>query len=158
MLTLFEYRPNIGSPITLNDLNYPMHVCEIETALDVKDAKKMAAHGEWPTYAYPGAMTIHCEGDIVGMGGTPSTDYVTKRLALIDAILPPIQVLTTRKHGVLRIQMDGMTETADADVILASQSVPMRALHPAISEFLITWKAFLPYFTGTSTTTKYQLG
>lgn len=157
MLTLFEYYPNIGAKVTLNDLNYPMHVCEIETAIDVKDAKKMAAHGEWPTYAYPGAMSIHCEGDIVGNGGTPSNDYVAKRIALLDAILPPIQTLTTRKHGFVRIQMDGMTEYADADVILAQQAVPMRSLYPAISEYMITWKAFLPYFTGPSTV-KYQLG
>jgi hypothetical protein len=53
--------------------------------------------------------------------------------------------------------MDGMSEDADADVVTIQQSVPMDALFPANSEFMVTWKGFLPYFVGASST-KYQLG
>ena len=157
-ITLIEYHPNSGSPVTLNDLVYPMHNFDVVTNIDSHSFKKLADAGEWPTFAYPGAMTITCDGDIVGSGGTPSNDYIAKRLALLDAILPPIQVLTARRHGFLRIQLDGMTETADADVQLVDHGVPMQALYPAISPYMIVWKGFLPYFVGTSTQTKYQLG
>jgi hypothetical protein len=54
--------------------------------------------------------------------------------------------------------MDGMTEDADADVIVVAQAIPMKALYPAISEFQITWSGFTPWFVGVSSSTKYQLG
>lgn len=158
MIDLIQYIPNVGSTVTLNDLNYPLHVCEIETTLDPREFKKMSESGEWPTFTYPGAMTIHVEGDIVGYGGTPSVDYVTKRLAILDAVLPPIGVLQARHHGTLRMKLEGMSENADALVVCSQQSIPMKSLYPSISEFSVTWKAFLPYFTGVSSQTKYQLG
>jgi len=158
VLTLFEYHPNTGSPVELNTLIYPMHDLDIQTQMDVHEFKKRAQAGEWPSFAYPGAMTITAEGDIVGSGATPSADYVAKRLALVDAILPPIQVLTSRKHGFIRIQLDGWTETADADVINTDRSIPMQALYPAISPYQITWKAFLPVFIGTTSGDFYQVG
>jgi hypothetical protein len=155
MITSLQYIPTVGSTVTLNDLVYPVREFDVETLIDVRDYKKMAQPGEWSVYAYPGAMTIHCEGSILG---TSSSDYVTKRLALLDAILPPIATLTSRIHGTVRIQMDGWTETADAEVIVTQQSIPMKANYPAISDFMITWKAFLPYFEGNTSSTKYQLG
>jgi len=159
MITKFEIRPNTGSPVELNDLVYPLSVCEINTNMDVKAFKKVSLPGEWPSFAYPGALTAHVEGRIIGTGATPSEDHVTKRLALIDACMPPLQTLTTRKHGVLRVRLNGMTEDADTDIIVTEISIPMRALFPAISDFMISWKGFLPFFTGVTTPTNiYQLG
>ena len=166
MITKFEIRPNTGSPVELNLMTggvpiYPLKVCDIYTNLDTKEFKRLAAAGEWPTFSYPGALTSHVEGNIIGSGATDalaSADYVTKRLALLDAVLPPIGVQTARKHGVLRCRLDGMTEDADTDVIVTQIQIPMAALFPANSEFMITWKGFNPYFTGVSTQTKYQLG
>jgi hypothetical protein len=54
--------------------------------------------------------------------------------------------------------MDGMTEDADADIQLVSQSIPMEALFPANSEYMIQWKGFVPWFVGVSTATQYYLG
>ena len=51
-----------------------------------------------------------------------------------------------------------MTEDADAFVVCIQQSVPIAALFPAYSEYMITWKGFDPYFVGVSSSTKYQLG
>ena len=168
MLTKVEIRPVTGSPVELNTTDgsgnhlYPLHQFEVITTLDDPgSAKKMAAPGEWPKFSYPGAMTIHAEGQLYGVGGSDAaraTDYITKRLALLDAVLPPVTLLTSRKHGVLRVRMDGMTEDADADVVVVQQSIPMAALYPANSTFMITWKGFLPYFVGVSSSTKYQLG
>jgi len=167
MLTKVEIRPVTGSPVELNTTDgagnhlYPLHTFEVVTNIDEHEAKKMAAPGQWPTFHYPDAMSIHAEGQLYGVGATDAdraTDYITKRLALLDAVLPPVQLLTSRKHGVLRVRMDGMTEDADADVVVVQQSIPMAALFPANSAFMITWKGFLPYFTGVSSSTKYQLG
>lgn len=158
MITFIEIRPNSGSPIELNTLDYPLSVCDIFTNIDVRGYKKPFAPGEWPSFNYPGALSAHVEGTILGSGATPSNDYVTKRLALADAVLPPIQTLTSRQHGILRIRLDGMSENADAPVVVQSISMPLRALYPANSEFMIQWKGFTPYFTGVSSSTKYQLG
>jgi hypothetical protein len=168
MLTKVEFIPNSGSSVVLNTVDgsgnhlFPLRVFEIETHIDEgTNAKKMGLPGQWPTFSYPDAMTVHAEGKILGVGASDAaraTDYITKRLALLDAILPPVVLLTVRKHGVLRVRFDGMTEDADADVVIQQQSMPMAALHPANSEFMITWKGFLPYFVGTGTSTKYQLG
>lgn len=168
MLTKVEIRPVSGSTLELNtvDINgnhlFPLSTFEIITNIDqVSEAKKMAAAGQWPKYHYPDAMVVNAQGRILGIGVSDAAraiDYITKRLALLDAALPPVTTQTARKHAVLRIRFDGMTEDADADVVCISQSIPMAALYPANSEFQITWKSFEPYFVGTGTSTKYQLG
>lgn len=159
MITFIQIRPTTGTNIELNDLNYPLSVFEIEVSVEGPSHKKMTQHGEHKAFHYAGAMTIHAEGHILGSGATPSTDYVTKRLALADAILPPTtEPMTSRTHGFLRLQLDGMSEAADAPVVCQIFSAPMRALFPANSEFMVTWKSFDPYFTGVGSQTKYQLG
>lgn len=168
MLTKVEIRPVVGSPVEVNTVDgsgnhlYPLRDFSIVTNIDQHDAKKMSAVGQWPTFHYPDAMIITMEGSILGIGGSDSaraTDYITKRLALIDAVLPPpTGVYTTRHHAILRVRFDGMSEDADAEVVCTQPSFPMRALYPANSEFMVTWKGFVPYFVGVSTSTKYQLG
>ena len=167
MLTKVEIRPLVGSAVELNTTDgsgnhlYPLSQFEIITNMDVHDAKKMAAPGQWPTFTYMDAMTIHAEGRILGIGANDaarSTDYITKRLALMDAIMPPVTLLTSRHHAVLRVRFDGMSEDADTNVVTIQQSMPLAALFPASSDYLITWKSFEPYFTGVSSSTKYLLG
>jgi hypothetical protein len=134
---------------------------DIVSNIDAHDAKKMAAAGQWPTFHYADAMSINCQGRILGVGASDSAraaNYFSQRLALLDAVLPPVGLQTSRKHGVLRVRFDGMTEDADTDVVCITQSIPLAALFPAQSEFMITWKAFLPYFVGVTTSTVYQLG
>ncbi len=166
-LTKVEVRPVTGSALELNTTDgsgnhlFPLSTFEITANIDAHDAKKMAAPGQWPTFHYADAMTINCTGRILGIGGSDAaraTSYITQRLALVDAVLPPVGLQTSRKHGVLRVRMDGMSEDADADIVCTSQTIPLAALFPAQSEFMITWKAFLPYFVGVSTSTVYQLG
>lgn len=166
-LTKVEVRPVTGSAVELNRVDgsgnhiYPLVQFDIETNIDVHDFKKMSAPGQWPSYHYPDAMTINAQGRILGVGASDAaraSDYFSQRLALVDAVLPPLTVLTTRYHAVLRVRFDGMTEDADAQVVVIQNSIPLAALFPAYSEFMITWKAFLPYFVGVTTQTQYQLG
>jgi hypothetical protein len=167
MLTKVEIRPNTGSPLEINTVDgsgnpvFPLHTFEINTNIDSKDFRKMAAPGQWPSFAYPDAMTIHAEGNIVGVGANDAaraTSYITQRIALADAALPPVTLLTARIHGVLRVRMDGMTEDADAQIHCTAISIPMASMFPANSEYMLTWKGFQPFFTGVSTSTVYQLG
>lgn len=166
-LTKVEIRPVTGSALELNRVDgsgnhiYPLVGFDIETNIDTHDFKKMAAPGQWPSFHYPDAMTINTQGRILGVGANDTAraaDYFSQRLALVDAVLPPLTVMTQRHHAVLRVRFDGMSEDADAQVVVVQNSIPVAALFPAYSEFMITWKAFLPYFVGVSTQTQYQLG
>lgn len=163
-----EIRPVVGSALELNTVDgsgnhlFPLSEFNIETAIDATaNPKKMAAPGQWPHFAYPDAMSISANGRILGIGANDSAraaNYFSQRIDLINALLPPMTLLTSRKHAVLRVRFDGMTEDADADVICVQQAVPIAALYPAQSEFLITWKGFEPYFVGVTTSTQYLLG
>lgn len=170
MLTKVEIRPVTGSPLELNTTDgsgnhlYPLTAFEIITNIDNPgESRKMGAPGQWQMFHYPDAMIIHGEGTIYGVGASDAaraTDYITKRLAFLDAVLPPpTTIQTVRYHAVLRVRFDGMSEEAETKVVCTQQSVPMAALYPANSRFMITWKSFEPYFTGVSTPSNiYQLG
>lgn len=170
MLTKIEIRPVTGSPLELNTQDgsgnhlYPLKILEVVTNIDDPgSSKKMAAPGSWQLYHYPDAMTVHAEGVIYGVGASDSAraiDYITKRLAFLDAVLPPPNTIQTlRYHAILRVRYDGMSEEAETKVVCTQQSVPMASLFPANSNFMVTWKSFEPYFTGVTTPSNiYQLG
>lgn len=168
MLQQVLWTPHVGSAVELNTVDgggnhlYPLHTFDITALTDQPAPKKrMAYPGEWPTFHYAAAQIIHAEGQILGIGASDlarSQSYITQRLALLDALTPPVQLLTARTHGTLRVHYDGMAEAAQVECVCTQRSAPMQALFPANTEFMITWKAFEPYFTGVSTATKYYLG
>ena len=167
MLEQVLWTPHVGSAVELNTVSsgnhrYPLHEFEIIALIDQPQAaKRMAYPGEWKKFHYPAAQTIHAEGQILGAGSSDLTraqDYVAQRIALLDALTPPVQLLSTRTHGMLRVDMYGMSEAAEVECVCTARQVPMQALFPANSTFMIQWKAFEPYFTGVSTSTKYYLG
>jgi hypothetical protein len=167
MLVKVEIRPVSGSAVEINTADgsgnqvYPLHQFDIETALDNPSYKKMASAGEWESFGYPDAMTVYAEGDILGIGASDSAraaNYVTQRLALVEALLPPMTLQTSRIHAILRVRMEGMTEDADARVRIVSQSVPLAAMQGARSSFRFTVKSFVPVFLGVSTSNPYLLG
>ena len=167
MLTKVEIRPVTGSPLTINTEDgsgnpvYPLQNFDIETALDNPSYKKMAAAGEWESFGYPDAMTISGDGEILGIGASDAlraADYVEQRLALVEALLPPMTLVTSRIHAVLRVRMDGMTEDADARVRITSQSLPLAAMQGARGGFRFTMKSFVPVFLGVSSGDPYLLG
>jgi hypothetical protein len=85
---------------------------------------------------------------------------MTKRAALIDACLPPLDptvTYTSRKHGTLRVRYDHWSETADVDFHCVLCKIPLEALEPANFEYTINFKCFTPYFVGTSSSTIYPM-
>lgn len=165
-----EIRPIVGSPLEINTVDgsgnnrFPLKQFDIVSNVDDPgDARKVGAHGQWPKFHYVDALTVDAVGDILGVGGdndARAADYITQRLALLDALLPPIDVspMTSRYHATLRVRMDGMDEDADALVVCKSKTIPIVANYPAYSEFQILWKSFEPYFVGVTSGDKYILG
>jgi hypothetical protein len=167
MLIKVEIRPIVGSPLALNTEDgsgsplYPLANFDIETAIDNPSYKKMAAAGEWESFGYPDAMTVSGDGQILGVGASDAAraaNYVSQRLALVEALLPPMTLMTSRIHAVLRVRMDGMSEDADARVRITQQSLPLAAMQGARGAFRFTMKSFVPVFLGTSSGNPYLLG
>jgi hypothetical protein len=150
MLVSIQWRPVTGSPLTLNDLSYPIveefnPVTEYE---NVTPLKKMQAPGVWPNYNYPGQMSIAIAGDIVG---TSSADYVTKRMAFMTAFHVPLALQTVRKHGDLRVEMEGWGMTADAACQVVSVEAPMDASFPSVTSYRVALRSFYPAFVNGGT-------
>ena len=167
MLTKVELRPTTGSPVEINQVDgsnnplWPLHTFDIDANIDDPSYKKMAAAGEWESFGYPDALSIYCEGNILGIGASDAaraTSYVTQRLALVDALTPPLTLQSARVQLVLRVRMDGMTEDADARVRCVNKSIPLAAMQGARSTFRFTLKGFVPVFIGVSSGDPYLLG
>lgn len=162
-LTKVEIRPVVGSPLLINTVDgsgnhlFPLHEFEPEIDLPEETREKMQQTGVWPSFAYPGAMTIIATGDVLGLGSTDalrSTDAMTKRQTLKDACLPPLDptiTYTSRKHGVLRARYDHWTEDGDVDFHCILCRIPLKALSPARMPYFINFKCFTPYYVGVST-------
>src|SRR5262245_18674956 len=157
---LIQYRPNTGSPLTLNGLDYPCNGLNPVTAYASNRVKKMQNPGNWPAYNYPEGMEIELKGKIIGTGASDAlaaASYTSRRLAFMTAFHVPLTVLTARKHGVLRIQATGMSEFADADVQIVSLEAPEEVDFPTVCDFQVQFFAFYPAFIGSSST-EYRLG
>lgn len=162
-----QIRPASGTPVSINAVDgsgnhlYPLHEFEPEIDLADTSLKKMQDAGNWAAFSYPGAMTIIMTGEILGLGANDSAqsvDAMTKREALINACLPPINpvtpvVYTSRIHGTLRVQYDHWGQTGDADFHCILCRVPLKALSPGRFQYFINLKCFNPCFIGLDGTT-----
>jgi len=160
-LTTVQIRPVTGSNLSINTVDgsgnhlYPLHNFEPEQDLSDATLKKLQDVGEWPTFAYPGAMTIIADGEILGLGANDaaqSVDAMTKREVLIDACLPVLTVpgttYTSRKHGTLRVRYDHWTQDGDVDFHCVLCRIPLKALSPGRFQYFINFKCFLPFYIG----------
>jgi hypothetical protein len=166
-LTLVRITPTTGSAVTVNTTDgsgnhlYPLHHFEPEPDLPDTTLKRMQDAGVWPTFAYPGAMTIVMDGEILGLGANDSAqsvDAMTKRAALTDACLPPINPVTpvtytSRKHGTLRVRYDHWSQDGEVDFHCIMCRIPLAALSPGRMQYFINFKCFNPCFIGLDGTT-----
>ena len=159
MLTKVEIRPQVGSPVEINTLVYPLQEYDPELDLPTTSLKKMGQSGHWPTFSYPGTMTVILAGEIYGSGATNALiaeDTMAKRRALQDACLPPLdQTLTTRRHGTLRVRYDDMDEDADSDFHCVVCKIGLVAGQPGKAAYLINLHCFDPYFVGVTSSDIY---
>ena len=162
-LTKVEFRPASGSALEVNTVDgsgnhlYPLHEFEPEPELPDTSFKRMQAPGVWPTFAYPGAMTIVMTGEILGLGASDSAmsiDAMTKRQTLTDAVMPSLTTtLTSRPHGTLRVRYDHWSQDGEVDYHCVLCRIPLRALSPGRFQYFINLKGFTPYFLGLDATT-----
>lgn len=119
------------------------------------DRPRMQLHGSNPTFSYDGAMTIDITGML--MKDNPD-DYVAERRTFVTALryLPDTQP-TVRKRGVLELQWSGDAESMKADVTIQKISLPIAALSPSRTDYMITFSSFKPWFVGSSSGDLYYV-
>lgn len=119
------------------------------------ERNKPQRHGVNPTFPYRGGMEIHIEGAIF----KDTTDnYVAYRKTLALALFGnpnATAAVTNRKNGTLIINVDGETEDWETDCVVTAYSNPIKGLYPTLSEFLITFFSWTPWFTGVNTSNLY---
>ncbi len=147
MAFTLTWAPNIGPSLVLNSANFPIHDFDPDVAMSDPSVPKFQLGGEWPSFGYPGAARIAVEGDILGISGT---NFWTNRQAFLNALTPPQTALTSRRHGILTIDDDDMAEAAFGYCRVINRAAKLESLSPERCPYLVTFKAFVPYFTGVS--------
>lgn len=121
-----------------------------------KSREKPQTHGVYPTPTYRGGMSIEVQGAILA---DTYTDYNTKRLALVadlfgtnfDSLVSEVQM------GMLRLIVTGQSEHWEVPVMVDAFTAAKEWNEGAYSQFMVTFYAFQPYFTGVTTpTNKYR--
>lgn len=145
-MLILTWKPNIGPNLVLNSANYPINE-ELDFDLPFSDpsVEKMQGHGEWASFGYAGAMSIPVEGQILG---TSASNFWANRQAFLNALTPRNATLTSRRHGILEFDDDDMPEAAYAYCRILHRSAKLESLSPERCPYMVTFKAFSPYFTG----------
>lgn len=134
-----------GYEIELNTNSLPF--TELRTEIDTRssDHHRAQQHGNWPVNTYLGHRLFHLEGDILE---DSSASYIQTRLGLINAFTPR-PGLGKKQTGTLYITLTGIPEELSAECTIDGwPELPIAALSPARSRFLINLKAFDPRLYG----------
>jgi hypothetical protein len=150
------FKPEAGTSIVLNNDAYPVdEAFEVDVEFSDPAVKKMQRSGEWPTFGYPGAVSISLEGHILG---TSKADYWTKRNAFLVALTPPPGEQTKRRHGIVTIADSDAAEPMFGDCRIVHRIAHLENLSPERGPFLVTFKVFETYLTGVASGRPYLIG
>lgn len=128
-----------ASVVLLNTDDTPMVNFTTEVEVRSDDRDKAQEWGMWPNETYLGKRLFHCEGDLFGQD---SDNYMQRRLDMVSAILP---MPGERKVGTLYIQFNGIPDELHCDCGLDGwPDLPIEALKPAFTSYLINFKAYDP--------------
>jgi hypothetical protein len=153
---LLTWRPNVGQTIVLNSMDYPINeTLEFEMEFTDPSVKKMQQGGEWPSFGYPMALKIVAEGSILG---TTRTEFWNNRMVFLDSLTPPNRSLTERQHGRLTITDEDAPEGFFAPCRVVNRVANLEALSPSRCPYMVTFKAFTPYFQGLGSGKAYVPG
>ena len=133
-----------GYSLVFNDDSLPFREFQVTRDYVREDRQRGESHGLWPAHTYMGGMLIHVEGDILR---DTSTNYVSKRLDMMRALAPRPHI-GQKRSGTLTCRFTGMTEDVTSQCSVESVEIPMQALAPARSPYMVNWRSADPRFYG----------
>ncbi len=156
MALTLTWAPNIGSSLALNGTNFPISGdLGFEIEFTDPSVKKFQVGGEHATFGYPGSMRIIAEGHILG---TSAANFWANRAAFLAALTPPQTELTARRHGTLTLNDTDMSEGGYAFCRVINRTANLEPSSPERCSYMVTFKAFVPYFVGLSSGTDILVG
>lgn len=134
-----------GESVILNDDHTPVTHFTTSVESRTTERNKAQQHGMWPANTFLGKRILHFEGDLFGDG---SSDYVVRR-RLMKRVFTPRPQWSPLKAGTLYMQMTGQPELWRCDCTIdGDPEIPLDALSPERSTYLINLKAFDPRMYG----------
>lgn len=133
------------------DFSFVAPFVELDMTVDertVTDRDRMQLHGTNPTFSYSGGMTLDVTGDLML---DTSENYIIERKAMLLALRgDPDTQPSVRRRGILELQWAGDDESMKIDVTIMKFSMPITGAYPAYTQYLATFFAFKPWFTGST--------
>lgn len=146
-----------GNSFTFNDNANIAPLREFTSEVDDRftERQKSQQHGIYPASTLWGKRLFHLTGDL---NAPDSATYMTRRMAMVSAVMPRPQ-LGKKKVGDLVMLFTGMTENLTSEVTLDGYpELPMQALSPGRTSYLINFKSFDPRMYGFPQITNLQYG
>lgn|SRR5574337_162711 len=144
------YKAGLASSIIVNELvpplHYPVRTFTWTQPTRGDDLPKMETAGKHDRYSDVDAMAITMEGSIIA---DTTTDYWAARKALLNNVIPTNDRLY-RYHSLLRIKLDGDSETYWCNVILKDYDAPTEANFPTVTPFQFQWENTYGYWRALS--------
>lgn len=155
MIELCRFDNINGTSVELNDLIAPL--TEFSTSVDERftERNKSQQHGIYPSSTYWGKRLFHFTGSLQTQD---SASYIAKRMAMVGAFMPRPQ-FGIKKAGTLTMLFTGMSENLTADCSIDGYpDLPMQALSPSRTSYLVNLKSPDPRMYGDWHTTTLQYG
>jgi hypothetical protein len=142
MIESATFTPVVGSVITFHDAFLPFQSFTTEVEYRQEELTRSLEHGNYDTYPFFGKRVLRVEGDLLA---TSSTDYWTRRLALLGAFDP---IPGQRTLGTLDIEFTGLGHLQTVVSLDGYPELPIEALSPSAGKWMIAFKANDPYLYG----------
>jgi hypothetical protein len=134
-----------GAQVIFNDDDVPFRRFQMTVDTRTSERPKGQRHGIWPARTYLGKRIFNCEGDLLL---DTSAEYIIKRIELMNAVMPR-QQLGQFAQGTLYIRFTGINEELSAVCAIDGwPEIPMEALSPSRSPYLVNFKSFDPRLYG----------
>jgi hypothetical protein len=145
MIEYMEFQNKNGDNIVLNTDTLPVDKFGSTVDVRVVEEERPVDHGLWPSPTFLGKRVFSFEGNVFGQ---TSAEYIVNRRNLANAFYPQLN-LNRDYVGTLLIRFAGMAEILTSKCTLEGwPEIPVEAVGPAISRYMIQLKSFDPRMYG----------
>jgi hypothetical protein len=148
-----------GESWLFNTADCPLHDWNVDYDVHSEgdEDQRMQEHGIWPTRTHVGKALIHLEGELLR---DSTADYVQAARNMKRIIMPKDERQIERKLGDLILRFTGDSEdikSKNGVTLDGSPQLPKTANFPTVGDYMVTFKAFSPFFVGVASGKSYLI-